>query len=135
MRRHGFFAVANAFAHHVRTHQTCHSGVDVHHGTASKVQRARLPDETGFGVHGVHHIGGGVGIRAHPEPHHVGYGGVAEGEPQHHKQEHGRKLHALGKRAHNQCACNARKRGLESGKHDFRNHHAFTEGGGVGKRT
>ena len=135
MRSHGFFAVTDALANHVGTDQTGHSGVDVNHGTASKVQRAVLPDQTGFGCHFSGHFGRSVGIGAHPEPHHVGNRQVAEGEPDDHEQQHGRELDALGKGTDDQRTGDACKRGLESGEHDFRNDHALAEGSGIGKRT
>jgi hypothetical protein len=64
VRRHGFLAVADALAHQVGTHQTGHTGVDVHHGAAGEVQRAVLGQQAAA-------------------PHHVRHGQVAEGEPQH----------------------------------------------------
>ena len=133
VRGHGFFAVTDALAHHVGAHQASHSGVDVHHSAASKVQRAGLPQVTCFGVHGVHHFFAGVGVRSHPEPDHVGNRGVAESEPQHHESQHGGELHAFGKSAHDQGAGDAGKRGLEGSEHDLRNDHALAEGGRVGK--
>jgi hypothetical protein len=60
-------------------------------------------------------------------------GQVAEGEPQHHEQQHGRELDALGEGAHDQCAGDAGERGLEGCEGDLGNHHALAEGGRVGK--
>ena len=82
VRGHGFFAIADALADHVGTHQTGHRGVDVDHRTAGKVQRAHLPQEASFGVHCFYYLFAGVSVRAHPEPHHMGNRCVAEGEPQ-----------------------------------------------------
>ena len=130
---HGFFAVTNALAQHVSTDQTGHSGVDVHDGAAGKVQRARLPDVAGFGVHGIHHFFACVSVRAHPEPDHVSDRCVAEGEPDHHEHQYGGELHALRKSADDQCASDTCKRGLEGGKDDLRNDHALAESGGIGE--
>ena len=129
MRGHGLFAITDALANHEGAHQTRHSGVDMHHGTAGKVQRAHLPQITAFGVHGVHDFFAGVSVRAHPEPDHVRDRGVAESEPQHAEHQHRRELDALCKRAHDQRAGNRRKAGLEGCKHDLRDVHAFAEGG------
>jgi hypothetical protein len=57
---------------------------------------------------------GGVGVRTHPEPDHVGDRQVAEGEPQHHEQQHGGELDALGKGADDQAAGDGGEGGLES---------------------
>ena len=134
VRRHGFLAVADALANHEGTDQACNGGVDVHHRAAGKVQRAGLPDETGFRVHGIDHVFGAVGVGAHPEPNHVRNRGVAEGEPQHHEGDHGRELHAFGKGTNDQAARDASKGGLEGGKHNLGYDHALAEGGCVGKR-
>ena len=133
MRRHGFFAVTDALAQHIGADQTGHSRVDVHDGAAGKVQCARLPDIAGFGVHGVHHFFAGVSVRAHPEPDHVSDRCVAEGEPDHHEQQHGRELHALSESADDQRAGDTGKRGLEGGKNDLGNDHALAESCSVGK--
>ena len=133
MRGHGFFTVTNTLAHHECTHQTGDRRVDVHHRTAGKVQRAHLPEVTGFGVHRVHHIGTGVGVRAHPEPDHVRNRDVAESEPEHTEEQNGREFHTLGKRAHDQRAGNRSKAGLEGGKNDFRDVDTFAECGRVGE--
>ena len=107
----------------------------MHHGAAGKVQRAHLPKETGFAVHRVHHIGTCVGVRAHPEPHHVCNRGVAESEPEHTEKQDCREFHALGKRAHDQRAGNGSEAGLEGGKNDLRDIDAFAECGRVGEST
>src|SRR3989344_304039 len=59
----------DALPPHDRAPRPRHSGVDVHHGTASEVQSTPLPDLASLAGHGVGHFLGGVGVRAHPEPH------------------------------------------------------------------
>jgi len=87
----------------------------------------------GFGVHGIDHLFAGIGIGTHPEPHHVCDGRVAEGEPQHHEQQHRRELHALSKGAHDQAAGDCGECRLEHHKHDLGQDHTLAEGGRHGE--
>nr|GEU28634.1 hypothetical protein [Tanacetum cinerariifolium] len=134
VRRHRFAAVTDAFADHVGTDQAGDSGVDVHHGTASGIERALLEQETGF--QGFGGQGGGVldRVRTGPEPDHVGDRQVSEREPQHHEGQHGDELDALGKGADDQRASDGGKRRLERHEQELGNHDALGKGGGVGKR-
>ncbi len=138
VRREGFLAVADALADQVRTHEAGDSGVDVHDGTAREVERAPLPDHAGGGVHLVDDVGAGVGVRTLPEPDHVGDRQVAEREPQHHEDQHGRELDAFRERADDQAAGDGREGGLEHDVSQFRDHHALAErrriGEGAGDR-
>ena len=131
---HGFLAVTDPLADHVSADQTSNSSIDVYNRAACEVQRAGLPDVAGLAIHGINDFFAGVGIWAHPEPHHVCNRCVAESKPDGHEHQHGRELDALGKSTHDQAAGNAGKRGLESSKHDFRNVDAFAEGCSIGKR-
>ena len=79
-------AVADALADHVGADQAGDRGVDVHDRAAGEVERAHLPDEAGLGVHRVDDFLAAVGVRAHPEPDHVGDRRIAEGEPQRHEE-------------------------------------------------
>ena len=131
---HRFFAVADALAHHKGTDQTSHCCIDVHNSAACKVQGTHLPDVAGLAVHRVNNFLAGVGIRAHPEPHHVRYRQITEGKPQRHERQNSRKLHPLGKGSNDQCAGDTGKRGLKRGKNDFWNDNTFAERGSIGKR-
>ncbi len=83
MRRHGFLAVADALAHHQRSHQTSDTGVDVHHGAASVVKHAVAAEEAAT-------------------PHHVSDRGVHGQQPDAHEPQQGRELHAVCKRSNDQ---------------------------------
>ena len=102
VRREGFFAVANALAHHVGTYQPGHTCVDMHHRATGKIKRTVFAQQAAA-------------------PDHVGNRDVAEGEPEHAKQQHGAELHALGKRTHNQRHGDGGKGGLKSHEHIFGN--------------
>ena len=132
MRCHGFFAVANAFANHVSTHQTGDSGVDVHHGAASEIECAFGPQPTSSSRDFLQRSGVGDGVRTVPIPNHVGHGQVAESEPQGTEQQNGRELHAFSKRANDQGASDGGEGGLEGHESQLRDVNTFAKGGAQG---
>jgi len=119
VRRHRLAAIADPLADQERADEARDRGVDVHDGAAGEVERAPLPDQARLGVHRVDDVLAGVGVRAHPEPHHVGDRRIAEREPQDHEQQHRREFDALGERADDQAAGDPGESRLERAEHEF----------------
>ena len=83
--------------------QTGHTGVDVHHGTASEVQHAPVTQQ-----------------RTRTAPDHVGNRCVDQGEPDAHEDQHRGELHTLGEGADDERRSDDGKGHLEGDEHRLR---------------
>ncbi len=109
MRRHGGGREALSRAEHETRHQARDAGIDVHHGAAGEVQHAPVPHQAAVAA-----------------PHHVRGRRVDDGEPQRHEPQHGRELHAFGKRADDERRRDDGERHLKAHEHRFRDGHGQT---------
>src|SRR6266404_2273840 len=96
-----------ALAEHDGAHKPRHPGVDVHDGTAGEIQH--------FHPCGV--VAGSQEPVRSPDP--VRNWRIDENRPQADEPKHGRELHALGKRASNECRRDNSKRHLKADVHAF----------------
>ena len=83
MRLECFLPEAHALANQVGAYQACYRGVDVHNGTARKVQRA-------------------MGSQQTTAPDHMRNRDIGERQPDHHENQYRREADTLSQRAHNQ---------------------------------
>ena len=130
VRRHGFTTVTNPLASDVSNHQTRHSGVNVHHRTTGKVERALLEQIACGCTRCFSGFSRSIGIRTGPEPHHVGNREVGQRKPGGDAEQYCRELDTFSPGTHDQRTGNGSKRTLEDHEGQLGNRDTFREGTG-----
>src|SRR5674476_247151 len=120
MRWHRHLAVTVTLAKHQGCHQCGDTGIDMHHGSASEVERAFLENEASMAVCDCTCCITDIGIRTIPIPHHMCDGKISEGKPENAKQQHCTEFEPFREATTNQRNGDCRKSQLEHAEHIIR---------------